>query len=168
MSKTCDRGLQNRELLEKLLTDVSKARDELEPSPMTSRRPRLVLKIAPDLQESQIIEIANVIRNSAIDGVIVSNTTITRPSSLTDRKHSPFVSCIMLIAFVDCSQQIGGGWSLRKAVEALFATSTANAPRTPAFECSDYRVWWYLVWCRCTRVCPCRGIFGTGVHRLWV
>ncbi|KAN0088845.1 Dihydroorotate dehydrogenase domain containing protein [Tylopilus felleus] len=82
------RGLQNRELLEKLLTDVSKARDELEPSPMTSRRPRLVLKIAPDLQESQIIEIANVIRNSAIDGVIVSNTTITRPSSLTDPNRS--------------------------------------------------------------------------------
>ncbi|KAG9313587.1 Dihydroorotate dehydrogenase-domain-containing protein [Chiua virens] len=78
------RGLQNRELLESLLTDVTKARDELEPSPVTSRRPRLVLKIAPDLQETQIIEMAEVIRNSGIDGVIVSNTTITRPSSLTD------------------------------------------------------------------------------------
>ncbi|KAH7885814.1 Dihydroorotate dehydrogenase-domain-containing protein [Phlebopus sp. FC_14] len=79
------RGLQNRELLENLLADVVKARNELEPSPVTSRRPRLVLKIAPDLQESQIIEMAEVIRNSEIDGVIVSNTTITRPSSLADQ-----------------------------------------------------------------------------------
>ena len=82
-----DRGLQNRELLESLLADVTKARDELEPSLLTSRRPRLVLKIAPDLEETQIIEMAHVIRNSAIDGVIVSNTTITRPSSLNDREH---------------------------------------------------------------------------------
>ncbi|KAH0836406.1 Dihydroorotate dehydrogenase-domain-containing protein [Lanmaoa asiatica] len=82
------RGLQNRELLEGLLADVTKARNELEPSPVTSRRPRLVLKIAPDLQETQIIEMAKVIRNSAIDGVIVSNTTITRPSSLSDLNKS--------------------------------------------------------------------------------
>lgn len=91
MWRKYDRGLQNRELLESLLTDVAKARDELEPSPITSRRPRLVLKIAPDLQDSQIREMAEVIRNSAIDGVIVSNTTITRPSSLIDREHIPFV-----------------------------------------------------------------------------
>lgn len=90
--KKYDRGLQNRELLEGLLADVTKARDELEPSPITSRRPRLVLKIAPDLQESQIIEMAEVVRNSAIDGVIVSNTTITRPSSLSDREHVSFVT----------------------------------------------------------------------------
>ncbi|KIJ65096.1 hypothetical protein HYDPIDRAFT_88883 [Hydnomerulius pinastri MD-312] len=82
------RGLQNRELLESLLVDVVKARNDLEPSPVTSRRPRLVLKIAPDLQESQIIEMAEVIRSSDIDGVIVSNTTIARPSSLTDLNKS--------------------------------------------------------------------------------
>jgi len=82
------RGLQNRELLESLLADVVKARDELEPSPVTSLRPRLVLKVAPDLEESQITEMAEVIRNSAIDGVIVSNTTVTRPSSLVDPNKS--------------------------------------------------------------------------------
>ncbi|KAF9234990.1 hypothetical protein BU15DRAFT_65211 [Melanogaster broomeanus] len=66
--KTFGPGLQNRELLESLLADVVKARNELEPSPITSRRPRLILKIAPDLQESQIIDMAEVIRNSDIDG----------------------------------------------------------------------------------------------------
>lgn len=82
------RGLQNRELLEDLLTSVKKARDELEPSPITARRPRLVLKIAPDLEESQIVDIADLIRKSNIDGVIVSNTTISRPASLTDPNKS--------------------------------------------------------------------------------
>ncbi|EGN95025.1 hypothetical protein SERLA73DRAFT_113756 [Serpula lacrymans var. lacrymans S7.3] len=78
------RGLQNRDLLESLLSEAAKARDELPPSPLTLRRPKLVLKLAPDLEESQIIDIADVIRHSKIDGVIVSNTTIQRPSSLTD------------------------------------------------------------------------------------
>jgi len=74
--------------LEDLLTSVKKARDELEPSPITARRPRLVLKIAPDLEESQIVDIADLIRKSNIDGVIVSNTTISRPASLTDPNKS--------------------------------------------------------------------------------
>ena len=74
--------------MEDLLASVTKARDELEPSPITARRPRLVLKIAPDLEESQVIDIGELIRNSNIDGVIVSNTTISRPASLRDRKSA--------------------------------------------------------------------------------
>ncbi|KAI6113183.1 Dihydroorotate dehydrogenase-domain-containing protein [Pisolithus croceorrhizus] len=82
------RGLQNRELLESLLKDVVEARNALEPSPVTSRRPRLVLKVAPDLEEPQLAEMAEVIRNSDIDGVIVSNTTVARPSSLIDQNKA--------------------------------------------------------------------------------
>ncbi|KAG6891211.1 hypothetical protein C0995_008463 [Termitomyces sp. Mi166 len=76
------RGLQNRDLLEKLLDGVTKARDELPVPDLTSTRPKLLLKLSPDLDEAQIIDIANVIKNSKIDGVIVSNTTIQRPKSL--------------------------------------------------------------------------------------
>src|ERR1700683_3118342 len=79
-----DSGLQNRQLLEDLLVGVTEARDKLAPSEITLRRPKLVLKIAPDLDESQLIDIADVIMKSGIDGVIVSNTTIRRPSTLTD------------------------------------------------------------------------------------
>ena len=82
-----DSGLQNRELLESLLTDAVKARNELPPSLVATRRPRLVLKIAPDLEESQLTEMAEVIRDSDIDGVIVSNTTVARPSTLNDCKY---------------------------------------------------------------------------------
>ncbi|KAG6910039.1 hypothetical protein DXG01_013763 [Tephrocybe rancida] len=78
------RGLQNRDLLEKLLDGVTKARDELPVSAFTSTRPKLVLKLSPDLDEAQIIDIADVIKKSRIEGVIVSNTTIERPKSLTN------------------------------------------------------------------------------------
>ena len=78
-------GLQNRDTLEKLLDGVTKARDELKPSVLT-RKPKLVLKIAPDLEEPQLIEMAEVIRKSNIEGVIISNTTIQRPKDLVSGK----------------------------------------------------------------------------------
>ena len=40
----------------------------------------LVLKIAPDLDEAQIVNIADALRRHRIDGVIATNTTITRES----------------------------------------------------------------------------------------
>ena len=70
-----------------LLTGVTEARDALPISPGTARRPKLVLKIAPDLNELQIADIADVIRSSDIDGVIVSNTTIQRPKDLRSREY---------------------------------------------------------------------------------
>ncbi|KAJ3985971.1 Dihydroorotate dehydrogenase-domain-containing protein [Lentinula detonsa] len=76
------RGLQNKASLETLLTSVTQARDHLPISSINSQRPRLVLKIAPDLDQSQIEDIAGVIMGTGIDGVIVSNTTIQRPSHL--------------------------------------------------------------------------------------
>jgi dihydroorotate dehydrogenase len=41
-----------------------------------------VLKLAPDLDEDQLIDIADVVQRAKIDGVIVSNTTIQRPKHL--------------------------------------------------------------------------------------
>ncbi|ESK91028.1 dihydroorotate dehydrogenase [Moniliophthora roreri MCA 2997] len=84
------RGLQNRESLETLLQGVVKARDELPPSSMVPRhpKPRIVLKIAPDLDNTQIEDMADVIRKSSIDGVIVSNTTIQRPKGLVSQNRN--------------------------------------------------------------------------------
>lgn len=84
-------GLQNRDALEQLLGGVVKTRDELPASPITAKKPKLVLKIAPDLNETQLIEIAEVIRKSNIDGVIVSNTTIQRPSHLLNCATFDFI-----------------------------------------------------------------------------
>ncbi|HEU4548439.1 MAG TPA: quinone-dependent dihydroorotate dehydrogenase [Rhizomicrobium sp.] len=66
------RGLQNREELTRLLGSL------LESRARTVVRP-LLLKIAPDLDGHALDEIAEVVRASGIEGLIVSNTTITRP-----------------------------------------------------------------------------------------
>lgn len=73
--------MQTRSLLQELLASVVKARDESS----AARKPKLVLKIAPDLSAEEIADIAAAVRTTGIDGVIVSNTTIQRPPGLTDR-----------------------------------------------------------------------------------
>lgn len=103
------RGLQNRDLLEKLLDGVTKARDNLPVSDLTSTRPKLLLKLSPDLDEAQIIDIADVIRNSKIDGVIVSNTTIQRPKSLiSSESHIASSDDIMTTITLVNKAELGG------------------------------------------------------------
>ncbi len=46
------------------------------------RRPPLFLKIAPDLDEPAAAAIVEVAQDAGIDGLVVANTTTTRPSSL--------------------------------------------------------------------------------------
>jgi len=65
------RGLQNREELTRLLDSLIAARG--------GKRKPILLKIAPDLDSHALDEIADVVRTSGIEGVIVSNTTIARP-----------------------------------------------------------------------------------------
>lgn len=74
------RTMQNKSTLQSLLTEIVKARNALPPS---EQRPILV-KIAPDLSDGCVQEIIAVIQKKecAIDGLIVSNTTIDRPSDL--------------------------------------------------------------------------------------
>jgi len=67
------RGLQNREELTRLLAAMIQARARGAQKP-------ILLKIAPDLDLPALDEIADVVRASGIDGLIVSNTTIARPA----------------------------------------------------------------------------------------
>ena len=66
------RGLQNREELTRLLDTMIAAR-------MKGGYKPILLKIAPDLDAHALDEIAQVVRASGIEGLIVSNTTIARP-----------------------------------------------------------------------------------------
>jgi dihydroorotate dehydrogenase len=68
------RDLQQASALNELLTRVMEARDRA-----ALRRP-LLLKIAPDLSLEELDAIVRVARDRKIDGMIVSNTTISRPS----------------------------------------------------------------------------------------
>ena len=70
------RDLQQAAALDELLSGVLDARDRA-----PHRRP-LLLKIAPDLSLGELDDIVRVARARDIDGMIVSNTTISRPASL--------------------------------------------------------------------------------------
>lgn len=70
------RDLQARESLGLLLEAVGKARDE-EDARLGKRTP-LFLKIAPDLDEAGLDDIAAEVLDKRTDGVIVSNTTLSR------------------------------------------------------------------------------------------
>jgi dihydroorotate dehydrogenase len=75
------RDLQRSEALDDLIARVVEARDEIEP-----RRP-LMLKIAPDLDARGLEDIVAAALTRRIDGLIVSNTTVARPATLTSRNR---------------------------------------------------------------------------------
>jgi dihydroorotate dehydrogenase len=76
------RGLQNRDELTRLLEVLREARAQI------ATTVPLLLKIAPDLDGHALDDIAGVALASGIEGLIVSNTTIERPSSLKSRHAS--------------------------------------------------------------------------------
>ena len=74
------RGLQNKSELNTLLTALTEARAKL------PRAVPLLVKIAPDLDDHACSDIAELALESRIEGLIVSNTTIARPSTLKSRR----------------------------------------------------------------------------------
>ncbi|TYZ59878.1 hypothetical protein PybrP1_009191 [[Pythium] brassicae (nom. inval.)] len=80
------RSLQGRQQLEALLARVLAARDAVEAK--ERRRIPLLVKIAPDLTDDDKKDIADVALALALDGLIVSNTTLSRPASLKSAHKS--------------------------------------------------------------------------------
>ncbi|KAK1380517.1 Dihydroorotate dehydrogenase (quinone), mitochondrial [Heracleum sosnowskyi] len=75
------RQLQGRKQLKDLVKKVQAARDEMqwgEEGP-----PPLLVKIAPDLSKQDLEDIAAVALALRLDGLIISNTTISRPDSVS-------------------------------------------------------------------------------------
>jgi dihydroorotate dehydrogenase len=73
------RDLQQTRALDDLLARVIEARDRAR-----IRKP-LLLKIAPDLTLADLDDVVGVARKRRLDGMIVGNTTVSRPPSLRDR-----------------------------------------------------------------------------------
>ncbi|XP_065497355.1 dihydroorotate dehydrogenase (quinone), mitochondrial [Caloenas nicobarica] len=72
------RDLQGKAELRDLLTKVLAERDALP----CERKPAVLVKIAPDLTTQDKQDIASVICELGVDGLIISNTTVSRPSGL--------------------------------------------------------------------------------------
>ncbi len=77
------RSLQQADVLDDLLVRVIDARDQLK----AARPMPVLLKIAPDLDLSDLDDIVRVARARHVDGMIVANTTIARPDTLLS-KHA--------------------------------------------------------------------------------
>lgn len=73
------RELQEKEPLMALLSEVKALNDQLGAKP-------LMLKIAPDLTEGQLDDIVDIINTLKLDGIVATNTTITR-SGLKTAPH---------------------------------------------------------------------------------
>lgn len=77
------RSLQNKKNLEELLIGINAARESA-----GSKQP-LLLKLAPDLSDSERQDVADVVLNkkSRVDGLILCNTTIARPNLTNSNKQ---------------------------------------------------------------------------------
>lgn len=75
------RNLQAKKELTQLLQAAVEERNKL-----TNNKPPLLLKLAPDLSYEELKDIADIVKDKKckIDGFIISNTTVDRPSSLKD------------------------------------------------------------------------------------
>ena len=78
------RDLQGSDALEALLGRLRAGRDEAEAE--CGRRPPLLVKIAPDMDETTLAAIVEVAAAGAADGLIISNTTIARPDLRSTRE----------------------------------------------------------------------------------
>ena len=71
------RELQDKEPLMALLKELQLENTKYSKRKNSDRKP-ILLKIAPDLTESQLLDIIEIVDTTKIDGVIATNTTITR------------------------------------------------------------------------------------------
>jgi dihydroorotate dehydrogenase len=73
------RALQGRQQLQDLVTFVKTTRDNLDWGP--GGPPPLLVKIAPDVTDADKADIAAVVAATQVDGLVVGNTTISRPGA---------------------------------------------------------------------------------------
>lgn len=89
------RSLQQKDTVKELLSEVIKARDGLKD--IEKKKPVVLLKIAPDLSRQEIADIGAAAKETKVDGIIVSNTTLSRPASAGSGKLSATAwNCIAL------------------------------------------------------------------------
>lgn len=71
------RELQDKEPLTALLNELQLENSKFSERKRSGRKP-ILLKIAPDLTDSQLLDIIDIVNTTKIDGVIATNTTISR------------------------------------------------------------------------------------------
>src|SRR5262245_21579778 len=81
------RALQSADALRTLVAAVQRARADAAAAEPLGDPPPLLLKLAPDLIAENRADIAEVVQSAGVDGLIVGNTTTSRPPGL----HGPYI-----------------------------------------------------------------------------
>jgi dihydroorotate dehydrogenase len=79
------RNLQQAAALDDLLAKVIEARERVR---QNAGDTPVLLKIAPDLSLSELDDVVHIARSRRIDGMIVGNTTLARPSTLREQARA--------------------------------------------------------------------------------
>jgi dihydroorotate dehydrogenase len=79
------RNLQQAAALDELLSKVIGARERVRQNAGDSP---VLLKIAPDLTLNELDDVVHIARSRRVDGMIVGNTTIVRPSNLREQNRA--------------------------------------------------------------------------------
>jgi dihydroorotate dehydrogenase len=79
------RNLQQATALDDLLARVVDARERVAPNAGPTP---VLLKIAPDLSLAELDDVVGIARSRRVDGMIVGNTTLSRPPSLQETKRA--------------------------------------------------------------------------------
>ncbi len=80
------RALQEKEPLTKLLQALQNKNNEMSLRAQSRSRKPILLKIAPDLTDEQLLDIIEIVSTTKIDGVIATNTTISREGISSENK----------------------------------------------------------------------------------
>ncbi len=94
------RQLQDKQPLQELLSTI-----QTENQKRKTPKP-LFLKIAPDLEEPALDDVIDVVLNNQFSGIIVSNTTLDRPSTLIEKEISIETGGLSGEALTDKSNKI--------------------------------------------------------------
>lgn len=78
------RELQDKEPLTALLKELKKENEKLGSRTPEQKGKPILLKIAPDLTDAQLLDIINIVESTQIDGIIATNTTIERKNLKSD------------------------------------------------------------------------------------
>ncbi len=80
------RALQEKEALRNILTRLQILNKKQQAASNVPNRP-LLLKIAPDLSQEQLLEVLELAMEINLDGLVVSNTTLSRENLITPAKE---------------------------------------------------------------------------------
>ncbi len=100
------RNLQQAAALDDLLAKVIDARERVRRNAGDSP---VLLKIAPDLSLPELDDVVHIARSRRVDGMIVANTTLARPSTLREQTRAEGAGRLVGAAAVSAVDADGGG-----------------------------------------------------------